>query len=346
MNCKRSAIVSYAFAAGLLAAAQQVQAQTSPADFYTGKDVRILIGAGVGGTYGLYSQLAARHLRKHIPGQPNLIMQAMPGAGGNVALNYSYNVAPKDGTMMHLVHAEVLFETLMTKGVRFNVKDYGFIGRLSDADAVVIMTKASNIRSLADAKSRESTLGNTGRANIMALAPLMLNRLNGTKFKIIAGYKGMADVGLAMSRGEVEGAGMTMANVLTSHADKLKSGEIVPVLAIASKRLALLPEVPAMTEFGSAGDKLLMEIYASTATIGRALAFPPGVPADRLALMRAAFDKMIVDADFLAEVKKANIPIAPMSGADLTAYVDGVMKTPAAQVEAARELHQQLLTGK
>lgn len=333
-----------AIVAAALATAPEAQAQ-STADFYAGKDVRILIGAGVGGTYGLYSQLAARHLRKHIPGQPNLIMQAMPGAGGNVALNYSYNVAPKDGTMMHLVHAEVLFETLITKGVKFNVKDYSFIGRLSDADAVVIMTKGSNIRSLADAKARESTLGNTGRANIMALAPLMLNRLNGTKFKIIAGYKGMADVGLAMSRGEVEGAGMTMANALTSHSDKLKSGEFVPVLAIASKRLALYPNVPAMTEFGDAGDKFLMEIYASTATIGRALAFPPGVPADRVAILRAAFDKMIVDAEFLAEVKKANIPFAPMSGADLTVYINGVMKTPAAQVEAARKLHQQLLAG-
>ncbi|HXF53533.1 MAG TPA: tripartite tricarboxylate transporter substrate-binding protein [Hyphomicrobiaceae bacterium] len=324
----------------------QAQAQSSVEAFYKGKDVQILIGAGVGGTYGLYAQLAAQHLRKYIPGQPNLIMQSMPGAGGNVALNYSYNVAPKDGTLIHLVHAEVLFETLLTKGVKFNAGDYQYIGRLADADAIALATKASGVRTIEDAKKREVTMGATGAANVFALGPLMMNRVAGTRFRIIGGYKGTSDIHLAMERGELDGAGMTTANALTIHGDKLKSGDLVPFFAIAARRLPEYPDLPAMTEFGNASEKTLMEIYASAGTIGRALAFPPGVPAERVEALRTAFSKMLDDPDFKAEVRKSNIPIAPMSGKELSAYVATVLKTPADQIEQARTLHAELLPAK
>jgi tripartite-type tricarboxylate transporter receptor subunit TctC len=285
-------------------------------------------------------------MKKHVPGQPNLIMQSMPGAGGNVALNYSYNVAPKDGSVMHLIHAEVLYETLLSKGVKFNAGNYLYIGRIADGDGVALATKASNVRSLDDAKKKEVTMGATGFANVFALGPLMLNRVQGTKFRIIAGYKGTSDIHLAMQRGEVDGAGMTLANALTLHGDKLKSGDLVPFFAIASKRLREFPDVPAMTEFGNAADKLLMEIYASSGTIGRGLAFPPGVPADRVAAMRQAFTRMLADPDFKAEVEKTKTPVSPMSGEDLGKYVAGVMKLPADQLEAARKQHQELASAK
>jgi tripartite-type tricarboxylate transporter receptor subunit TctC len=171
----------------------------------------------------------------------------------------------------------------------------------------------------------------------------MLNRALGTKFRIVAGYKGTSDIHLAMQRGELDGAGMTMANALTIHGEKLEKGDLVPFFAIAAKRVPQYPNVPAMTEFGSPAEKTLMEIYASAGTIGRALAFPPGVPADRVQAMRAAFGKMLDDADFKAEVKKAKVLIEPMSGENLTAFVAKVLKTPAPQLEAARKLHQELL---
>lgn len=331
--------------AGLLSIGS-ASAQPAVEAFYKGRDVQIIMGAGVGGTYGLYTQLAARHLRRHIPGQPNLIMQSMPGAGGNVALNYSYNVAAKDGSVMHLVHAEVLYETLLSDGVKFNAANYQYIGRIADGDGIVLTTKASAIRTLDDAKKREVTMGVTGFANIFALGPLMLNRTAGTKFKVIAGYKGASDITLAMQRAELDGSGMTLANALTSHADKLASGEFVPLFAVSSKRLARYPDVPTMTEFGAASDKTLMEIYASTGTIGRALAFPPGVPAERVAALRAAFGRMLDDAEFKAEAAKSSIPVDPMTGEALAAYVGSVMKVPAAEVEAARRLHKELLAGK
>jgi tripartite-type tricarboxylate transporter receptor subunit TctC len=315
-------------------------------DFYCGKDVRILIGAGVGGTYGLYTQLATRHMRQHIPGNPNLIMQSMPGAGGLVGLNYSYNVAPKDGTLMHLVHAEVLYETLFTKDAKFNAQNYRWIGRFADADALALATGKSGIRTLEDSKKREVTMGATGIANVFALGPLMLNKIAGTKFKIIGGYKGTSDIHIAMERGELDGAGMTLANAMTLHAAKMKSGDLVPVFAISAKRIPDFPDVPAFTEFAKGPERTLLEIYASAGTIGRALAFPPGVPDNQLRIMREAFRKTLADPAFQDEVKKANVPITPLSGEEIAVEIDRIMKTPPQEIEAARKLHESLLQTK
>lgn len=316
------------------------------ADFYKGKDVRILIGAGPGGSYGLYGQLATRHMRQHIPGEPTLIVQHMPGAGGLVGLNYSYSVAPKDGTLMHLVHSEVLYESLLNKEAKFNAQNYRWIGRFADADSLLLSTRQSNVRKFDDAKSREVTLGATGIANIYALGPLMLNRLAGTRFRIIGGYKGVSDIILAMERGEVEGAGMSLANVLSQHAQKLSAGDFVPVLAISAKRIPSFPDIPAFTEFASGAEKTLLEIYASNGTIGRALAFPPGVPDDRLAIMRQAFQKTLADPAFQAEVKKTGILITPMSGEEIASDIERILKTPPQEIEAARKLHESLMQTK
>lgn len=338
-----SSLACAALVAAVAAAAPLTQARAQSETFFAGKDIRILIGAGVGGTYGLYAQLAARHMRDHIPGKPNLIVQSMPGAGGLVGLNYSYNVAPKDGTLMHLVHAEVLYETLLTREAKFDAQRYQWIGRLADADSLVLATRKSNLKTIEDARSRQPVVGSTGIANIYALGPMLLNRVAGTKFKVIGGYKGSADIIIAMERGEVDGAGMTLANALTIHGEKLKNGEFTPFLALAAKRLAMFPNIPTMTEFATGPERLLMDIYASTGTIGRALAYPPGVPEDRVKIMREAFQKMIKDPAFIAENKKTNIIIDTMSGEELSAEIARVMQTPKEQVDAARKIHDDLL---
>ncbi len=145
-----------------------------------------------------------------------------------------------------------------------------------------------------------------------------------------------------MLRGEVDSTGTSLGSALATLGDKLKSGDILPIFAVASKRLAPYPEMPAMTEFGNAADKILMEIYASAGTIGRSLAFPPGVPADRLAAVRGAFARRIEDAEFKADLARSDMPLAPMTGEALGAYVAQVMKAPAADIEAARRLHKEL----
>jgi tripartite-type tricarboxylate transporter receptor subunit TctC len=316
----------------------------SVAQFYEGKDIRVLIGAGVGGTYHLYAMLAARFMRKHIPGNPTVTLMTMPGAGGITALNHSYNVAPKDGTLMHLIHAEVLFETLLSPGVKFNAKDYHYIGRFADADFAGVVSKASGAKTLDDAKKREISFGSTGRRSVTYLGPAMFNRTAGTKFKVIAGYKGTSDIDIALERGEVDGVALSWAAVTTIHGQKYASGDIIPIFAVADGRMKPIPNVPAISEFGrDDNEKTFLGIYTSSGTIGRALAFPPGVPADRVAALREAFEKTLRDPEFLAEVKSKDILFDPMSGADLQAYIGKYMKTPAARVEAAQKIYSELL---
>jgi tripartite-type tricarboxylate transporter receptor subunit TctC len=326
-----------------LVASDAARAQ-SVAQFYEGKDIRVLIGAGVGGTYHLYAMLAARHMRKHIPGQPSMTLMTLPGAGGITAMNHSYNVAPKDGTLVHLIHAEVLFETLLSPGVKFNAKDYHYIGRFADADFAGVVSKQSGVKTLDDARKKTVTFGSTGRRSVTFLGPAMFNRTAGTQFKMIAGYKGTSDIDIALERGEVDGVALSWAAVTSVHGQKYANGDIVPVFAVADGRMKPIPNVPAITEFGrDDNEKTFIGIYTSSGTIGRALAFPPGVPADRVAALREAYDKTIRDPEFLAEVKSKGILFDPMSGADLQAYVDKYMKTPADRVEAAKKIYADLL---
>ena len=341
MNRRFAGLVAGVLAATMASATARAQ---SVADFYKGKDIRVLIGAGVGGTYGLYAMLAARHMRKHIPGEPTMTLQTMPGAGGITGMNHSYNVAPKDGTLVHLVHAEVLFETLLSPGVKFNAKDYHFIGRFADADFAGLVSKRSGVKSLDDARKRDVSFGATGRRSVTALGPLMFNRTAGTKFKVIAGYKGTSDIDIAMERGEVDGVALSWASVTSVHGQKYANGDIVPIFAVADGRIKAIPNVPAITEFGrNDNEKTFLGIYTSSGTIGRALVFPPGVPADRVAALRAAYEKTIKDPEFLAEVKSRKILFDPMPGPALQAYVDKYMKTPAPKVEAARKIYSELL---
>jgi tripartite-type tricarboxylate transporter receptor subunit TctC len=346
MDYRRAGLVAGALAAMVasnMVASDAARAQ-SVADFYKGKDIRILIGAGVGGTYGLYAMLASRHMRKHIPGQPSLTLMTMPGAGGITGMNHSYNVAPKDGTLMHLVHAEVLFETLLSPGVKFNAKDYHYIGRFADADFAGVVSKKSGVKTLDDARKREVTFGATGRRSVTALGPLMFNRTADTKFKVIAGYKGTSDIDIALERGEVDGVALSWAAVTSVYGQKYTNGDIIPVFAVADGRMKAIPKVPSITEFGRNDDeKTFLGIYTSSGTIGRALVFPPGVPADRVAALREAFEKTIRDPEFLAEIKSKNILFEPMSGPALQAYVDKYMKTPAARVDAAKKIYAELL---
>ena len=341
MNRRLAGLVAGALVAMVVSDAGRAQ---PVADFYKGKDIRVLIGAGVGGTYHLYALLAARHMRKHIPGEPTLTLLPLPGAGGITAMNHSYNVAPKDGTVMHLIHAEVLFETLLSPGVKFNAKDYHYIGRFADADFAGVVSKRSGVKTLDDVKKRQVTMGSTGRRSVTFLGPVMFNRAAGTQFKVITGYPGTSDIDIALERGEVDGVALSWAAVTTVHGQKYANGDIIPVFAVADGRMKPIPDVPSITEFGrDDGEKAFLGIYTSSGTIGRALALPPGVPADRVAALREAFEKTIRDPEFLAELKSKSILFDPMSGADLQAYVEKYMKTPAAQVEAAKKVYNELL---
>lgn len=284
--------------------------------------VRIIVPASMGGSFGLYGQLVARHLGKHLPDQPSVIAQAMPGAGGLTALSYVYNAAPKDGSVAIVPHISVVLATILNPKAKFEADKFVYVGRMASAASVGMVHPRVGIKSVADAREKPHTYGATGVTNNTALAPMMFNRMAGAKIRVVPGYPGLSDLFLAVERGEIDGLAATVVNPeYIEFVKKLEAGQptgLVPVFTTSPTRLAELPDVPSVSEFkASETDRRLYGVVTSDATIGRSLALPPGVPPAIVASFRKAFDAMIRDPDFLAYVKKHSIPFNPMSGEDL-----------------------------
>ena len=318
----------------------------SVADFYKGKTVRIIIGTSIGGAYGVFSQLTARHIGRFIPGAPAVIVQSMPAAGGLVALNHLGAQAPRDGSVITLIHVTVVQEGLFNPNATFDPGAFEWIGRLTSLEFLGVASQKSGVRTLDDARKREVTVGAPGLANVPAQSPLILNKIAGTRFKVISGYNGTGQTFLALERGEVEVAASSLDGLRALHWDKLKSGEFVPIFAQAGRRLTDFPKVPTLLEFGkSEVEKAFLGVFSVTADIGRALATPPGVPRDRLEALRHAFEQMLADPAFKAEVAKQRIELDPMNGGQLHQLVAQSVKISNDARVRARAFYDDLFKG-
>lgn len=332
-------------AASLFAFAPFAQAD-SVADFYRGKTIRLIIGTAVGGSYGIYGQLVSQHLGKHIPGSPSVVLQPMPGAGGIVALNYLGNIAPRDGSVITVVHVTLVQEGLFNPAARFEAGEFQWIGRLASLAFLGVASKKSGLRTLDDAKVREVIAGAPGLANVPAQAPLVLNKLAGTKFKVISGYSGIGQVFIAFERGEVEVAATSMDGIRSLYSEHLGRGDMVPIFAQAGRRLKEFPNVPTLLEFGKDDvHKAFLGVFSITADIGRALATPPAIPQDRLDALRVAFDRMIADPAFKADAQKLRLELDPLHGAELHQLVAKSMIMSNETREKARGFYDDLFKG-
>ncbi|MPZ38393.1 MAG: hypothetical protein GEU95_10040 [Rhizobiales bacterium] len=339
------AVVMFAVALGALAVSPLAHAQ-SVADFYRGKTIRLIIGTSVGGAYGVFSQLASRHIGRFIPGSPTVIIQSMPAAGGLVALNHLGSAAPRDGTVITLIHVTVVQEGLFNPAATFDPGAFHWIGRLASLEFLGLASQKSGVRSLDDARNREVVVGAPGLTNVPAQSPLILNRIAGTKFKLISGYSGTGQTFIALERGEVELAAGSMDGIRALHWDKLKSGEFVPIFAQAGRRLKDFPDVPTLLEFSNnEAEKAFLSVFSITADIGRSLAAPPGVPKDRLDALRSAFDAMIADPAFKADVEKLRIELNPISGPKLDQLVAQTVKMSGETRASARAFYDDLFKG-
>jgi tripartite-type tricarboxylate transporter receptor subunit TctC len=313
--------------------------------FFAGKTVRIVIGTPVGGEYGLYAQLVARHIGRFVPGNPTVIVQSMPGAAGVTALRYMANAAPRDGTVIIVPQVSIMLEGLLNPKAQFDPGKFQWIGRLTTQVQAGVVSAKSNVRSLADAKTRELVAGGVGTTNPTTLNPRILNKLAGTRFKIVTGYKGTAAVMIAWERGEVD----VLTNswdVISARYGKDVMKVAVPLYVNAVKRPPELAHVPLMTDFGrNETENAFLQIYGIGAGIGRSLAAPPDVPKERLAVWRVALTKMLDDPQFREAVHKANIRIDPLDGASLTASLAKVLALPAETVGRARKFYDDLLAG-
>jgi tripartite-type tricarboxylate transporter receptor subunit TctC len=303
-------------------------------DFYAGKQITLLVGFGPAGTYDFYARLVARHMGKHIPGKPNIIVQQMPGAGSLTAANFTYTAAPKDGTSMAaLSQTLAIEEAIKNPGAKYKSAEMNWIGRATSIAQIQLSMASSWLKRVEDALTRETTAASTGAGSPTEGYPKLLNGVMGTKFKAIGPYPGSVDGLLAMERGEVDTALTSYNTIKARRADWIKDKKINILVTYSLKRHPELPDVPAFPEFGkTAEDKRLLEFYVSAEDVGRSYVAPPGVPADRVKLLRTAFMDMMKDKEFLAEIEKTNSELNPLSGEELQKIIVDTVNAPPALV--------------
>src|SRR4051812_5954153 len=308
---RRTAIGATAFCLAAYASLNVTLADAL-SDFYAGKTLTIIVGADSGGGYDAQGRLMSRHLGRFIPGNPTVIVQNMPGAGSLTAANQIYNLSPKDGTVMGLMQRGV-FSAKFTnpQGVRFDLAKFNWVGNLSSETAVVIAWSTTPFQKIEDVMKQEMLVGGTGPHIDTETTPRMLNALIGTKFKIISGYPGTTEAVLAMERGEVQGMGdWSWSNVKTRKPDFLRDKKIRVLLQVATEKMPDLQDVPlAMDYVKTPEDRKVMELFLAQKSAARPVVAPPGLPAERIAAIRSAFDKMIVDPEFLKDAHNAKLEI-------------------------------------
>jgi tripartite-type tricarboxylate transporter receptor subunit TctC len=304
-----------AAAAIALAVAPTAHAQ-SVEQFFARKTITISIGYTAGGSYDLYGRMVARHLGKHIPGQPTVVAQNMPGAGSLKAANYIYEVAPKDGTALGVVvETAALEQALANPAALYDAAKFTWVGRVATSNNIFMQWHTAKVQSIDDSKRLESSLAGTGPGSIAETVPRLLNALAGTRFKLVSGYPASNEAMLAMERGEVDGASSSWAAVSVGKKEWLRENKIRIILQTAPERTAELPDAPALPELGTTPqDKQVYQLYASGSAIGRSVIAPPGLPADRAQALRSAFEAMVRDADFIADIQKTNVELDPLPG--------------------------------
>lgn len=318
-----------ATAALTVAAVAPLHAQSGVS--FAGKTVTVVVGSDVGGGYDAQARLIARHIGRFMPGNPNVVVQNMPGAGSLLATNFLYNVAAKDGTFFGNVQRGMLTAELTgMNGVRFDIKKFNWLGNLASEAGVVVAWYTSPFKNVDDLFKNEMIVGGTGATVDPETTPRMLNALIGTKFKIVSGYKGTADVNLAMEREEVQGLGdWSWSNVKSRKAEYLKDGKIRVLLQVALKKLPDLPNVPSALDYVKNDlDRKAMELFLAQKQVARPVVAPPDIPADRLAALHKAFDDMIKDAQFREDGDKAKLELDPTSSDEVKKIVALVAATP------------------
>ena len=303
------------------------------ADFYKGKQISFVIRSGVGGGYDLYARVLGRHIGKHIPGNPQVIPINMPGGGGIKAANYVANVAPKDGTILTIQSQGLPVDQALgiSEGLEADLRTFNWVGNMSSNNQVTVVWHTSKTKSWDDATKRETVIGTTGAGSISTQIPAIYNNVLGAKMKLVVGYADGADVNLAMERGEVEGRATNpwvSYKAVTPHLVQKKM--ITPIVQIGMTKEADLPDVPLMRDLATTPEqKAIVDFISRSVSVGRPIATTPGVPADRVAALRKAFDATLKDPEFLAEAEKQRMEIQSMTGQELEQLVNDILNAPA-----------------
>lgn len=315
-----------------VAAAASALAETPDAGaFYKGKTVTLITSTGVGGTYDVVARLVARVMPRYLPGHPTIIVQNMPGGGNVLATNYMYNIAPKDGTAIATIHSAMpLHQVLDPRDVRYDAGRFAWLGSTGPQNEVILVWRTAGIKTLEDAREREIILGGTGVASGIVIIPAVMNRLLGTKFKIVTGYRTSEDVNLGMERGEVQARAFGIDSITSQHPDWIAEHKVTFLAQAGARRDKRMPDVPLLTELAKTDEQRQMFALVSSApALGQPYVAPPGVPPERLVLLRQAFAATLKDASFLAEAEKIRFNVEPMSAEDVSRIVHDTTHAPA-----------------
>jgi tripartite-type tricarboxylate transporter receptor subunit TctC len=306
-------------------------------DWYKGRTINLIIGSGAGGGIDLYGRLVARHIGRHLPGQPNVVAQNMPAAGSIAAANYLYNAAPRDGTAIGIMSQGIILnEVLGLRGLQFEVGKFNWVGRISSDVLVAFTWHTNRVKTVADAMTLETTIGGTGAGTTATQSPQLLNRVVGTKFKVVVGYPDTGVTMLAMERGEVDGTSTGWGGLKSSRGDWVRA-KINLLVQMGTVRHPDLPDVPSWVDIArTPEDKRLLWMFGINADIGKSILAPPGLAPERIDMLRAAFASMLKDPEFLANVESAHMDFAPMHGAELQQIVVDAVTVPDTLRDRAR----------
>lgn len=331
------AVLAAAAAAVSLAGAASAQA---PETSYKGKQIRMIIPAGAGGGYDTYARVLAQHLEKHLPGNPSIVSQNMPGASGMLATNWAAGVAPKDGTVIVSTYNALLLEPLYgNPAVKYDPRELEWVGSMGKQQQICVTWHTSPIKTIDQAKQREVVVAATGATGNSATMPKLLNAMLGTKFKVVTGYS-TSESRLAVERGEAEGiCGLSFSTLKASNPDWINNKRINVLVQTGAKAQPGLPDVPLLVDLVSnADDRKVLEMLAFPEEMGRPFFMPPGTPKPLVNAVRRAFDETMKDPAFLADGEKSRLELDPVSGEEMEQMISRAFTTPKPLIQRAMEL--------
>ena len=322
----------------LVLSALPARAQSAE-EFYKGKTINVVIGFSVGGGYDLYARHLARHIGKHIPGNPTVVPQNMPGAGSLKAANYIFTAAPKDGTTIGTFARTTGINPLLDSGATFDSRQFGWLGSVTDDVSLCVSWNATPIKTWQDFISKPSTMGGQGPSSEPDMFARLFKNVFGAPIKLVAGYPGTNEIALAMERGEVDGlCGISWSTVKSRHAQWLKEKKIDLLVQASFKKVPELNDVPLAMDETKDKEKLqILKLILAAQQMARPFAAPPGIPPERKAILVKAFDETMKDPEYLADAKKLDLDVNPVSGKELDELLAELYATPKDVVKRAGE---------
>jgi tripartite-type tricarboxylate transporter receptor subunit TctC len=307
--------------------------------FYKGRSVSLIVGFNPGGAYDPYARTVARHLPNHLPGAPNIVVKNMQGAGSVLAANHLYNVSPKDGSELGLIAGSAALEPVFAvRPSQYDGRKFTWIGSANDEPGVCFATRESGFRTAKELFDQQLLIGASGTSNLDF--PLALNAVAGTQMRLVRGYNGTSSIMLAMERGEVQGiCGMVYAAMQTSHPDWITEGKVRTLVQIGLERNAKLADVPFIMDYvKNDDDKRVLRLLVGWTIMGRPYLAPPGIPDDRKAALRQAFNETMLDPAFLADAAKVRLDISSIPGEQIDRFLADAYSTPKPLVVRAAKI--------